>query len=287
MGRYNFEIMYKKESEMPADYLSRNVVAAVNWEQDELVKAQGQDNLIRALKNFLLNKELPQDSKCQQLVRHFSDDCFVENDLVWKRVKRKYEPSRVVIFLPETLIESVLQDAHGHLLSGHDGIFKTKERLFQCFYWPGMDTDIANHLQRCHKCQIRRKSDKTGPVLVTPLPQPTEPNQRIHADLFGPLRTSGNSKKYVLCITDAFTKYVDFVALPNKEAPTVTQGIFERWFCRFGMPLDLVTDQGKEFCLQLSEDLFKFMQVSHLKTTAYHLQCNSQAEVANKTIAKY
>ena len=133
MGRYNFEIMYKKGSEMPADYLSRNVVAAVNWEQDELVQVQSQDNLIRALKNFLLNKELPQDSKCQQLVRHFSDDCFVENDLVWKRVKRKYEPSRVVIFLPETLIESVLQDAHGHLLSGHDGIFKTKERLFQCF----------------------------------------------------------------------------------------------------------------------------------------------------------
>ena len=287
MGRYNFEIMYKKGSEMPADYLSRNVVAAVNWEQDELVRAQGQDNLIRALKNFLLNKELPQDSKCQQLVRHFSDDCFVENDLVWKRVKRKYEPSRVVIFLPETLIEAVLQDAHGHLLSGHDGIFKTKERLFQCFYWPGMDTDIANHLQRCHKCQIRRKSDKTGPVLVTPLPQPTEPNQRIHADLFGPLRTSGNSKKYVLCITDAFTKYVELVALPNKEAPTVAQGIFERWFCRFGMPLDLVTDQGKEFCSQLSEDLFKLMQVSHLKTTAYHPQCNSQAEVANKTIAKY
>ena len=40
MGRYNFEIVYKKGSEMPADYLSRNVVAAVNWEQNELVTAQ-------------------------------------------------------------------------------------------------------------------------------------------------------------------------------------------------------------------------------------------------------
>ena len=77
------------------------------------------------------------------------------------------------------------------------------------------------------------------------------------------------------------------MALPNKEAPTVAQGIFERWFCRFGMLLDLVTDQGKEFCSQLSEDLFKLMQVSYLKTMAYHPQCNSQAKVANKTIAKY
>ena len=61
MGRYNFEIMFKKGSEMPTDYLSRNVVAAVNWEQNELIQVQSQDNLIRALKNFLLNKELPQD----------------------------------------------------------------------------------------------------------------------------------------------------------------------------------------------------------------------------------
>ena len=287
MGRYNFEIVYKKGSEMPADYLSRNVVAAVNWEQNELVIAQQQDNLIRSLREFLINKTLPSDPKCQQLIRHFANDCFVENDLVWMRVKRKFEPSRVVIFLPENLIEPVLQEAHGHLMSGHDGIFKTKERLFQCYYWPGMDKDISNHIEHCHKCQLRRKAAPPGPVLVTPLPQTTEPNQRVHADLFGPLKASGSQKKYVLCVTDAFTKYVELVAIPNKEAPTVAQAIFERWFCRFGMPLELVTDQGKEFCSELSEDLFRHMQVSHLKTTAYHPQCNSQAEVANKTIAKY
>ena len=287
MGKFNFEILYKKGSEMPADYLSRNVVAAINWESKELVQAQNEDNLIKALKNFLLNKELPNDANCQRLVRHFADSCFVENDIVWKRVKRKFEPSRVVIFLPETLVENVLSEAHGHLLGGHDGVFKTKERLFQCYYWPGMDTDIAQHLQHCHRCQIRKKDGKPEPVLVSSLPQPTEPNQRIHADLFGPLRSSGHQKKFVLCITDAFSKYVELVALPNKEAPTVAQGIFEKWFCRFGIPLEIVTDQGSEFCASLTQDLFKLMQVSHLRTTAYHPQCNSQAEVANKTIAKY
>ncbi len=47
---------------------------------------------------------------------------------------------------------------------------------------------------------------------------------------------------------DAFTKYVKFVPLPNKEAATVAEAIFDKWFCHFGMPLDLVTDEGKEFC---------------------------------------
>ena len=95
--------------------------------KNELVTAQQQDNLIRSLKEFLINKSLPSDPKCQQLVQHFANDCFAENDLVWMRVKWKFEPSRVIIFLPENLIEPVLQEAHGHLMSGHDDIFKTKE----------------------------------------------------------------------------------------------------------------------------------------------------------------
>jgi len=287
MNEFDFEIIYKKGSEMPADYLSRNIVAAISWDNEQLQTAQDADPLIKALKLFLLHKELPRDEKCQSLVRHFANDCFVEDDIVWRRIKRQFEPSRVVIFLPHQLVQQVLQDAHGQLLTGHDGIYKTKERIFQCYYWPGMDADIGEHLKSCHKCQLRRKNDAPPPALLTPMPQPSEPNQRVHADLFGPLKTSGNNKKFVLCITDAFTKYVELVALPNKEAATVAAAIFEKWFCRHGVPLDVITDQGKEFCAELTEDLFKLMKVDHLKTTAYHPQCNSQAEVANKTIAKY
>ncbi len=74
---------------MPADYLSRNLVSAISWEANELLQAQAADPLIRALKNFLLNKELPHDAKCQALVKLFSNDCFVEDGLIWRRIKRQ------------------------------------------------------------------------------------------------------------------------------------------------------------------------------------------------------
>ena len=74
----------------------------------------------------------------------------------------------------------------------------------------------------------------------------------MHEDLFGPLKTSDKGKKFILCITDAFTKYVELVALPNKEAPTVAEAIFNKWICRFGTPLDLVTDQVTKFCAKMS-----------------------------------
>jgi hypothetical protein len=109
----------------------------------------------------------------------------------------------------------------------------------------------------------------------------------VHADLFGPLKTSDKGKKFILCITDAFTKYVELAALPNKEAATVAEAIFDKWICRFGTPIDLVTDQGTEFCAKLSNELFTRLGTAHLTTSSHHPQCNSQAEVANKTIAKY
>jgi hypothetical protein len=88
-------------------------------------------------------------------------------------------------------------------------------------------------------------------------------------------------------MTDAFTKYVELVALPNKEALTVTSAIFNRWICRFGLPLEIVTDQGREFNNKLSEELYSLLRLHHQTTAARHPQCNSQAEVCNKTIAKY
>ncbi len=79
------------------------------------------------------------------------------------------------------------------------------------------NSNIASHLKSCHKCQLRRRDNRPPPTLLSPLPLPTEPGQRVHADLFGPLKTSDKGKKFILCVTDAFTKYLELVALPNKD----------------------------------------------------------------------
>jgi hypothetical protein len=110
-----------------------------------------------------------------------------------------------------------------------------------------MEADIAHHIKTCHHCHMRQKDNHPPPALFSSLPQPTEPNQFVHTDLFGPLKTSESSKRFILYMTDPLTKYVKLVPLPNKEAATVAEAIFDKWFCHFGMPLDLVMDQGKEF----------------------------------------
>jgi hypothetical protein len=120
------------------------------------------------------------------------------------------------------------------------------------YFWPGMDKDITDHIKRCHRCQVRKMDHRPSPQLLAPLPQCSEPNQLIHADLFGLLKTTDTSKKYILAMTDACTKYVELVALPDKEALTVTSAIFSKWICRYGLPLELITDQGSTPTMQQS-----------------------------------
>ena len=63
-------------------------------------------------------------------------------------------------------------------------------------------------------------------------------------DLFGPLRTD-TGKKFVLCMTDAFSKYAEIVAIKNKEAETVAEAVFNHLICSHGTPVMLLSDQGK------------------------------------------
>jgi transposase InsO family protein len=89
---------------------------------------------------------------------------------------------------------------------------------------------------------------------------------------------------YILCITDAFTKYAVVAKIDNKEAETVARAIFDNWFCKFGIPAQIHTDGGKEFVNKLSAEMFELLNVQHSKTSPYHPQCNSQVE---KTVKKY
>ena len=58
-------------------------------------------------------------------------------------------------------------------------------------------------------------------------------------ETFGPFKTSGSGKKNIFCMTDTFIKYVELVALCDKEAQTVETALFEKLICRHGLPLKL------------------------------------------------
>ena len=106
-------------------------------------------------------------------------------------------------------------------------------------------------------------------------------------DLFGPLHSAVSTNRYILVITDAFSKWTEIRAIPNKEASTVAQAFYEEWISRHGVPETVVSDNGLEFCNSIMKNLQNRYQFKHRCTAVAHPQTNSAAESFNRTIIKH
>ncbi len=80
---------------------------------------------------------------------------------------------------------------------------------------------------------------------------------------------------------------MELVAIPYKSETTVASALFSRWLCRHGLPLEIVSDGGKEFCNEVVNEMLKLMSIKKTTTSPYHPKTNAQVEVCNKTIATY
>jgi len=265
----------------------RDPVSSIDFDTADIREAQSQDPFCKMLRAFLANGSLPDDNAQATLVKRIGPLIFDKSGILFRNnTDPMTDQTIALLVLPKILVPEAVHRAHGALLTGHGGVEKTKRRLLLCYYWPNMQQDIKELLAECPRCQLTVKSSRPHDVLH-PLPQCSAPNQRIHMDLFGPLKTPTKAKAYVLCITDAFSKYVEAVIAHDKTAEHVTQLVFDSWICRFGIPSEIVTDGGREFCNKVSVELFKKLNVHHTSTSPAHPQCNAQAEVANKHFQKY
>ncbi len=84
MNLFSFEVIYKKGDKMPADFLSRNAVDAIQFDLRAYAKEQNKDDILRNLRLYLLNKVLLYKNQLAQLIYKMSQDCFVLDGVVWK-----------------------------------------------------------------------------------------------------------------------------------------------------------------------------------------------------------
>lgn len=71
-------------------------------------------------------------------------------------------------------MEQLLGEYHDNSpLTGHDGDFKTYQRLAQEWYWPGMQRQNQQYVRVCTVCQQNKVSSLSLAGLLQPLPIPT------------------------------------------------------------------------------------------------------------------
>jgi len=113
------------------------------------------------------------------------------------------------------------------------------------------------------------------------------PFERVQMDILGPLPISSSGNRYLLVITDCFTKWVEAFPLSNMRTKTVTEVFVREIVCRYGVPLEVHTDQGRNFDARLVKELCQLLGIQKTRTTPLHPQSNGQVERQNKTILEY
>ncbi|KFK26623.1 hypothetical protein AALP_AA8G272900 [Arabis alpina] len=149
-------------------------------------------------------------------------------------------------------------------------------------YWPTMLIDCANHARCCEKCQ------RHGPMIKSP----TEPLTTSAAaypfmswamDIIGPFPKS-HQKRYVIVITDYFTKWVEAEAYAMIRANDVHNFVWKFLICRHGLPYEIVTDNSSQFISNTFKAFCARWKIRLNKSTHRYPQGNGQAEATNKVI---
>jgi transposase InsO family protein len=92
------------------------------------------------------------------------------------------------------------------------------------------------------------------------------------------------NKIYILVCTNYVTKWVEEKSLFRATEKYVVEFIYEDIFTRFGVPCEIVTDQGTQFTSKLMRELTEKYGIKHCKSSPYHPQANDQVESTNKVL---
>lgn len=182
------------------------------------------------------------------------------------------------LIVPKTLRNKIIEEAH----KGHLGIIKTKNRLRDCFWWPGIDACVERAVRECIQCAVSDKIHSTHTPSMICRSTPNGPWDDIAIDIVGPL-SGEKATPYLIVLVDLFSRWVEILNVSDISTSTVI-GFLEDVFKREGLPRSLLSDNGPQFCSKEMEKFLKSHGIIHKKCAVYHPEGNGCVERVNRII---
>jgi hypothetical protein len=115
--------------------------------------------------------------------------------------------------------------------------------LHSSYYWHNIFKYVAKYVRSCDSFQrigIPTSADEIplhAQVMI-------EPFEKWALDFVGPISPMSYKNNYILVCTDYVTKWVEEKAIFRAPKKYVVEFIYEDIFTHFGVPREIVTDQG-------------------------------------------
>ncbi|UYV68027.1 hypothetical protein LAZ67_5002857, partial [Cordylochernes scorpioides] len=275
---YDFDIIHKSgKKHLDADGLSRGPLPETDWDEDfeRLFLNQitdEEDKFIESVKKNL-------NGSRRSIAQNFKE----EDGCLFKKNPNP-EGRAWLLVVPENKKREIMKEYHNHMSNGHLGVARTMYRIKSKYFWPSMLKDVSEFVKTCHLCQSRKGSNQLPSGLLQPIPPANFPFERIGIDFVGPLPSTKNRKKWIIVLTDYYTRYAETRAVSEATVKEVSKFLVEDIFLRHGAPQYLISDRGSQFTSNLMKEVMKTFKIKHCFTTSYHPQTNGLTERLNRTL---
>jgi hypothetical protein len=234
---------------------------------------QGFDFHIEHIKGI---DNIPADAFSRQVARWTPDEVIINSTIV----------RTTCTDLQRSRIKTCHEFYHAHW-----GVDKTIDFLIQNFpedtletVWPDIKHDVRLFVRSCPTCQ--KMSPLQAVIKATPFYLSTlQPMSRIAIDTIGPIGHDPTAA-YIITLIDTFTRYVELFATPDCSAISAATALWTH-IDRFGVPLELVTDQGSQFMNSLMSELTNAAGIRHIGTIPYSKEENGLVERCNKEVNRH
>jgi hypothetical protein len=196
------------------------------------------------------------------------ETCLADKSRFWKE------------YLPKSEIPRILLENHDDF--GHQGIFKTYQRIKQKFYFPKMYDIVKNYVKSCDICRMSKSDNfRNQPPMGAPK-EASYPFEMICVDFLGPFPRSKDGKTSCLVIVDWFSKFSVIHTMPSQDGYKMCK-FLEWYFSIFGYSRKIVNDNGPQFTSKNFQRLIEKYEMESLPNAFYH-PSNNPAERVNRVI---
>ncbi|GKV18271.1 hypothetical protein SLEP1_g28676 [Rubroshorea leprosula] len=180
--------------------------------------------------------------------------------------------------------EYALREVHEGVCGSHVGARTLAHKVLrQGYYWPNMYKDATQFVQRCQKCQFFAHLIHQPVEELTTLVAPW-PFAQWGLDLLGPFVKGVGGVTHLIVGVDYFTKWVEARALSSLTFKKVEDFVFSSIICRYGIPNQIVVDNGTQFNCSSVRDFCSSYENKLQFTSVYHPESNGMVESVNKCI---
>ncbi|VFQ79654.1 unnamed protein product [Cuscuta campestris] len=161
--------------------------------------------------------------------------------------------------------KALMEEIHEGVCAAHQGPYSISRRaIIQGYFWPTMRKDCEEYVRKCLTCQQFQNIPGRPATNYTPIIS-VIPFSRWGIDIVGALPKGAGQARWIVVAIDYFTKWVEAEPLAGITGRQMIDFVGTNILCRFGVPKQIISDNGTQFEEAEFQDFLKTWGIQHTK----------------------